>query len=149
MSMSILGPETPLGHAEAKLHVQPTCLIVEDQALIGLALEAYLEEAGFGECEMVPSAAAAMEWLSAHTPSAAILDYSLKDGPCIRLARALRQRGIPFLIYSGHRRTIAPPDLQDVPWLTKPCDRPALLAALIHAVPQLAAEHEDTAAWAD
>ncbi len=77
MSMSILGPETPLGHAEAKLHVQPTCLIVEDQALIGLALEAYLEEVGFGDCETVPSAAEAMEWLSTHTADVVILDYSL------------------------------------------------------------------------
>jgi DNA-binding response OmpR family regulator len=52
-------------------------LIVEDQALIGLALEAYLEEVGFGDCETVPSAAEAMEWLSTHTADVVILDYSL------------------------------------------------------------------------
>jgi DNA-binding response OmpR family regulator len=146
MSMSILGPETPLGHAEAKLHVQPTCLIVEDQALIGLALEAYLEEVGFGDCETVPSAAEAMEWLSTHTADVVILDYSLKDGPCTRLARALREHGIPFVVYSGHQRTIAPLELQGVSWLNKPCDRSALLAALISAVPQLAAGRKKIAA---
>jgi hypothetical protein len=34
---------------------QPTCMIVEDQTLIGLSLEAYLEEAGYGMCEVFPS----------------------------------------------------------------------------------------------
>jgi hypothetical protein len=35
----------------AALPMAPSCLIVEDQALLGLALEAYLEEMGFGMCE--------------------------------------------------------------------------------------------------
>jgi hypothetical protein len=30
-------------------------MIVEDQTLIGLSLEAYLEEAGYGMCEVFPS----------------------------------------------------------------------------------------------
>jgi hypothetical protein len=36
-------------------------MIVEDQALIGFALEAYLKEAGFGTCEVFPSAAEPLE----------------------------------------------------------------------------------------
>jgi DNA-binding NarL/FixJ family response regulator len=55
-----------------------------------------------------------MEWLSTHTADVVILDYSLKDGPCTRLARALREHGIPFVVYSGHQRTIAP-------WSFKAC----------------------------
>jgi DNA-binding NtrC family response regulator len=112
-------------------------MIVEDQALIGLALEAYLEEMGFGDCETLPSGAAALDWLATNRPSIAILDYSLRDGPCTRLVRALQERDIPFVIYSGHKRTVAPPDLQHVPWLNKPCDRPALLAALTRVAPAL------------
>jgi DNA-binding response OmpR family regulator len=112
-------------------------MIVEDQALIGLALEAYLEEMGFGDCETLPSGAVALDWLATNTPSIAILDYSLKDGPCTRLVRTLQERDIPFVIYSGHKQTIAPPELQQVPWLNKPCDRPALLAALTRVAPAL------------
>ena len=114
-------------------------MIVEDQALIGLALEAYLEDMGFEVCEPLSSAAAALEWLATNTPTAAVLDYSLKDGPCTTLARVLTEREIPFVIYSGHRSSIAPPELQKVPWIMKPCDREVLLAALTRAAPALAA----------
>ena len=49
----------------------------------------------------MPSAAEALAWLERDAPSVAILDYSLKDGPCTALARTLRERGVPFIIYSG------------------------------------------------
>jgi DNA-binding response OmpR family regulator len=79
----------------------------EDQALISLSLEAYVEETGFGGCETFPSDAGALGWLATNTPTVAILDYSLKDGPCTSLVRALQECGVPFVIYSGHRRTVA------------------------------------------
>ncbi len=146
MSLGVVGPETPLSLGGAKLFVQQTCLIVEDQALIGLSLEAYLEEAGFGVCETLPTTKAALAWMGTNTPDVAILDYSLKDGPCTALARTLRERGIPFLIYSGHPRSIAPRELQDVPWLHKPCDRAALLAAVTRAPKALPARNTKAAA---
>src|SRR5215213_2351555 len=73
------------------------------------------------------------------TPTVAILDYTLKDGPCITLIRRLAEHGIPFVIYSGHDPSVAPRELRNVPWITKPCDREVLLAALIRAAPALAA----------
>ena len=54
----------------------PICLIVADQALIGLSLEAYLEEVGFGSCEALPTAAEALAWLAMNSPTVAILDYT-------------------------------------------------------------------------
>jgi DNA-binding NtrC family response regulator len=114
-------------------------MIVEDQALIGLAREAYLEDLGFDVGEPLSSAAAALEWLATNTPTVAVLDYTLKDGPCTFLARVLAERGIPFVIYSGHKSSVAPPELQNVPWITKPCDREFLLAALTRTAPALAA----------
>jgi DNA-binding NtrC family response regulator len=146
MSLGFVRAARQLGSAGATNRVQPSCLIVEDQALIGLSLEAYLEEVGFGACTSVSSASEAIEWLSARTPSVVILDYALEDGPCTPLAQRLHRAGIPFLIYSGHQRTSAPVELQSVPWLTKPCDRPTILAALIRTVPQLAGRHEEVAA---
>ena len=103
------------GHRTSETSSQPTCMIVEDQALIGLSLEAYLEGIGFGACETFASSAEALEWLGSHTPTVAILDFSLRDGPCTTLARSLREQGLPFVIYSGHRRELAPSELRDVP----------------------------------
>ncbi len=138
MSLGTVQAETSSGRGTGNLSSPPTCMIVEDQALIGLSLEAYLEEIGFGGCETFPSGAEALRWLAKNTPTVAILDYSLRDGPCTCLVRTLQERGTPFVIYSGHRRSAAPPELQNVPWLNKPCDRAALLAALTQAAPALA-----------
>jgi DNA-binding response OmpR family regulator len=111
------------------------CLVVEDQALIGMAIEAYLEDIGCA-VEPLASGAAALTWLAANTPDAAIIDFLLKDGPGIELARELKRRGVPFVIYSGHpRKSYIPADLQDVPWIEKPADRADLLGALAAVAP--------------
>jgi len=54
------------------------------------------------------------------------------------LARTSQVRDVPFVIYSSHRHEVAPAELRGVPWLGKPCDRVALLAALTRMVPTLA-----------
>src|SRR4051794_16531676 len=67
----------------------PCCLIAEDQALIGMALEAYLEDLGIDVAGPYPSCTEAAGWVEAHTPELAILDFKLKDGSCTDLARSL------------------------------------------------------------
>jgi DNA-binding response OmpR family regulator len=116
---------------------QPICMIVEDQVLVGFSLEAYLEEAGFGTCEVFPSGAEARAWLATHTPTVAVLDFTLQDGPCTTLTGVLTERDIPFIIYSGRKRSVAPRELQHVPWISKPCDREVLLAAITRVAPAL------------
>jgi DNA-binding response OmpR family regulator len=107
------------------------CLLVEDQALIGMALEAYLEEAGYEVAGPFGTCAAALAALDTQTPQVAVIDYRLQDGCCLKLVRGLRALGIPFLVYSGLPRL---PDLSSefrgAPWLEKPADRPALLKAV-------------------
>jgi DNA-binding NtrC family response regulator len=119
-------------------------MIVEDQTLIGLSLEAYMEEMGFRACPVFPSAAEALAWLATNAPTVAVLDYSLRDGPCTTLTGVLAQRSIPFIIYSGCKRSFARRELQSVPWISKPCDREALLAALTRAAPAIAAWQRTT-----
>jgi CheY-like chemotaxis protein len=81
----------------------PCCLVVEDQALIGMALEASLEEQGFQIAGPFARVCDALKWLKEHTPDIALLDLVLGDGPCTQLATTLRSRGVPFAIYSGVR----------------------------------------------
>ena len=138
MSLASREPDTFSVGGSVDSSWRPSCMIVEDQALIGLALEAYFEDLGIAVGEPLSSAAAALDRLDKHTPTVAILDYTLKDGPCITLIRRLAEHGIPFVIYSGHDPSVAPRELRNVPWITKPCDREVLLAALIRAAPALA-----------
>jgi two-component SAPR family response regulator len=109
----------------------PVCMIVEDQALLGLSLEAYLEETGFEVAGPFFTNAEALRWLEAETPDLALLDIMLKDGTSVRIARILKDRGVPFAIYSGLRpEAQGPPEFQDVPWLEKPVGRDALWETL-------------------
>ncbi len=117
----------------------PSCLIAEDQALIGMALESYLEEVGIDVVGPYPSRAEALASIEGHTPALAILDFELADGPCTDLAKALLGRGVPVIIYSGLPRG---PDLADgldgVTWLEKPVDRACLLEEALRLAPALA-----------
>jgi DNA-binding response OmpR family regulator len=114
----------------------PCCLIVEDQVLIALSIEAYLEDAGYSVVGPIINSADALAWLRTHTPQIAILDYSLKDGACTELAAKLSQRQIPFLVYSGHpRRPDTDRAFAAAPWIMKPCTREEILStvqALMH-----------------
>ncbi|WP_170285185.1 response regulator [Microvirga aerophila] len=121
-----------------ELAIQPCCLVVEDQALIAMSIEAYLEDEGF-EVETVTSIAQARAWLEqADTPKLAILDFMLKDGPATEFAAELRRRGIPFVVYSGYPRALGvPSELEEVPWLEKPMGRDELLNALMSLPAQM------------
>jgi DNA-binding response OmpR family regulator len=59
---------------------QLRCLIVEDQTLIAMSIETYLEDVGIA-VQTVTSMAEARAWLEANTADTAIVDFMLKDGP--------------------------------------------------------------------
>ena len=110
---------------------QTRCMIVEDQALIGMSLEASLEEAGFQVAGVFMSNAQALQWLEGDAPDIAVLDIMIKDGTSLEIARALKRLGVPFAIYSGlPPKADCPPELQNVLWLEKPASREILLNVL-------------------
>jgi DNA-binding response OmpR family regulator len=116
----------------------PCCLIAEDQTLIGMALEAILEEIGMAVAGPFPSCEAALAWIDRQTPEVAIIDYRLKDGLCTDLVRALRGRGVPVIIYSGYPHgNDLPPELCGMRWLEKPTARSDLLAAMAQVAPSV------------
>jgi DNA-binding NtrC family response regulator len=120
----------------AHTSVQPSCVIIEDQALIAMSLEAYFEDVGFA-VHTLTSIAQAQAWLKDNTPELAILDFMLRDGPATQLAGELHSRGVPFIVYSGYARHLGvPTQLQEVPWLEKPTRREDLLNALIALPPK-------------
>ncbi|WP_445502501.1 response regulator [Microvirga sp. G4-2] len=110
---------------------QPRCLIVEDQILIALLIEAYLEEAGIA-VQTVASIAEARAWLETNTADIVIVGFMLKDRPATELTGELNRRAIPFVIYSGYPlRQSIPSELQGAPWLKKPTSRNDLLKIVL------------------
>src|SRR3712207_2147131 len=108
----------------------PCCLVLEDQALIGMALEASLEEAGFRVAGPFMSNTETLDWLEDNAPDLALVDILLKDGPCTPVLLVLQNRKIPFAIYSGLKPSAVPPELAPVRWLEKPISRGDLKKAL-------------------
>jgi len=118
---------------------KPCCLIAEDQALIALALEAALEDAGIEIAGPFGSCVAASAWVERHTPELAVLDFKLPDGPCTDLAKTLLGRGVPIIITSGcPHGPETPSELREVIWLEKPVDPASLVAVVARCAPSLA-----------
>jgi DNA-binding LytR/AlgR family response regulator len=107
-------------------------LIVEDDPLISLDLEATVEEFGHavaGSCASIAEAAPFVE----NGIDAAVLDIDVLDGKTFGLARRLRERGLPFIFVSGSARTDLPADLQDAPFHSKPFRGESVMKALADA----------------
>jgi DNA-binding response OmpR family regulator len=110
---------------------QCTVLLLEDEALIAVALQTDLEQAGYAVAGPFMTCASALEWLADHRPDVAILDTVLKDGPCKEVALALTRQGVPFLVYSGHaedRNTLS--ELTSAIWVEKPATTETILQAV-------------------
>ena len=106
-------------------------LLLEDEALIAVALQDDLEEAGYEVAGPFVTCTDALSWLEAHRPDLAVLDTVLKDGPCKEVALRLTSLGVPFLVYSGLvEDTNALPELASATWIEKPATAQALLQAL-------------------
>jgi DNA-binding response OmpR family regulator len=111
-----------------------------------MALEAYLEDAGIDVAGPFPSSAEVAAWAQTYTPELAILDYKLKDGPCVTIAKNLLARGVPVIIYSGMRLSADKPhELAGVRWLEKTVERGTLLKLALQIAPSLACRVQERA----
>ena len=102
-------------------------LVVEDEPLIAMAISQALEESG-AEVTTTNTLRHALLLVEHDGLSAAILDHSLGDGNSSLLYARLKERGIPFLIYSGWARMEGA--CPGVPHIVKPATHRVLLAAV-------------------
>ena len=109
-------------------------LLVEDQMLIAMDVEAMLNERGYGTVITTNSADDAMRLIRAQAPDLAILDVNLGSGTSIGVAEELKRLGVPFIFATGYGDGgIVPEALQDAPIVKKPYDIAAVLSALEQA----------------
>jgi DNA-binding response OmpR family regulator len=95
----------------------PTVLLIEEDPLVG----GTLAEAGYRVAGPLATQDEALAWMDRGAPDSAILDLPLRDGDGSRLARALRESGVPFLVHADDARDAAScAELRAAPRLTKP-----------------------------
>ncbi|CUH39556.1 putative transcriptional regulatory protein pdtaR [Jannaschia seosinensis] len=113
-------------------------LVLEDEMLIAMDIEATLRDAGYENLRVCSSASDARAYLDEHTPVVAVLDVNLGRGETsFDIARELHARGCPLLFMSGYTASTVqlPAELDDARRLSKPFADRDLLAALSEVVP--------------
>jgi CheY-like chemotaxis protein len=109
-------------------------LIVEDEPLIAMMLEDFLESLGHSVSATCDTVGDALTEVERGGFDLAILDVNLKGENVWPVASQLRQRGLPFIIASGGHVDPPPVEFASVPLIEKPytVDRvtPAINAAL-------------------
>ncbi|MBY5645073.1 response regulator [Rhizobium leguminosarum] len=113
-------------------------LLMEDEIIIAMDVEDTLHRAGFHQIETVSSCQAAEEWLTANDPDLVVMDVELKDGIAGAIARSLRDRHIPFIVYTGAQQKVHPDAaaFSEGVWLEKPCEPATLLTEIRRCIRQ-------------
>ena len=113
---------------------QRSVLIVEDEPLIAMMLEDFLESLGHRVAGSVDSVDDALARVEEGGFDIAILDVRLKDGKTSwPIADVLKARGIPFVIATGGHIEPPPAEHADAPNLSKPYTIDAIEPALAKA----------------
>jgi DNA-binding response OmpR family regulator len=105
-------------------------LVIEDEPLISLDLEAILITAG---CEVVGSAGTleqARGLIADAECDAALVDGNLAGQPVDDLAIALTQKNVPFAFITGYGRDSLPNGFREATVVSKPFHQDQLLAAV-------------------
>ncbi|MFC3628554.1 HWE histidine kinase domain-containing protein [Paracoccus angustae] len=109
-------------------------LLVEDQTLIALSLEAELQDHGLEVSGRAASVEAALTVIDRDPPDLAVLDVNLADETSLPVAERLRGRGIPFVFATGYGSDFDLPDsFSDIPVATKPYQIQDILGKLAEA----------------
>ncbi|WP_119679334.1 response regulator [Indioceanicola profundi] len=106
-------------------------LVVEDEALIGMALAVTLVDGGHKVCGPVPSVDAALREAARCRPDVALVDVRLKGTATgLELTPKLAAMGVRCVIMSAHTTRREAEESGAVGWLPKPCSSRAVLAAV-------------------
>jgi DNA-binding response OmpR family regulator len=95
-------------------------MVVEDNALVALDIEAMLQEAGYTVLGPLATVAAALAFLAEVRPDAVLLDLKLQDGSATPIATVLGDLGVPFALLTGMDHAAIDGALLRMPRLAKP-----------------------------
>lgn len=129
----LLGASSQEIAATTQPSIVHSVLVLEAEPFIALDIEVTLEEVGF-PVQACFTRTEALEWLTSNTPSAAVLDYQLRDGVCTDVASLLQTRGVPIIFCSGANPREVVSVFGEASWLPKPFDYQQLTDLVMQAV---------------
>ena len=111
-------------------------LVVEDEALIAMDLQALLEEAGYDVIGPANSSAAALALIDTEDPDVALLDVNLGRSDAFGVASVLTERKTQVIFLTGHTAHKLPQQHRHLPLVSKPYLPQVLLQAVERALEQ-------------
>ena len=102
-------------------------LIVEDDYLTAEGLSHTIADYGFTVVGPVDTADRAVRLIGQELPDGALLDVRLREGSAVDVAKALQERGVPFVVMSGYSHDTLPPELKKAPFVAKPMTESELI----------------------
>jgi DNA-binding response OmpR family regulator len=105
-------------------------LLVEDEPLVALHVQEFLERAG-ARVLLGPSLATARTHARHTDLSAAVLDHALRNEDSSEICTILKERNIPFVLYSGYSNVSG--DCADGKLVHKPAP-PDVVVAILEGV---------------
>jgi DNA-binding response OmpR family regulator len=105
-------------------------LVLEDDYYLATDTARALQGAGAQVIGPCPNEDAAQDEMAGATPTGAVVDINLGHGASFRIARELRERGIPFVFVTGYDQEVVPPEFAAVERLQKPVDLRQIVGSL-------------------
>src|SRR3954454_21396224 len=102
-------------------------LVVENELLIAMDISQALKDAG-ANATTTMTVRHALILVEHDGLAGAILDHALQDGDSTALCIRLKERGIPYISYSGYKPV--PGAAPEAPHITKPVSMNVLLSAM-------------------
>jgi DNA-binding response OmpR family regulator len=102
-------------------------LVVEDEVLIAMDIAQALDRAG-ANATMTTTVRHAIILVEHDGLSGAIMDHALSDGDSTKLCARLKERGIPYLSYSGFEPVQGAS--KDAPHIMKPASMDVLMSTM-------------------
>ena len=110
-------------------------LLVEDDLFLGMDMTDHLTQRGCTVYGPITNVASAMELIATDDFDFIILDVQMNGKSIEPIARALQDRGLPFVFYTGDRRNAETVDLDsEVPTFIKPMPIPDLIDKVCEAL---------------
>jgi CheY-like chemotaxis protein len=113
----------------------PTILVLDDDALIAMELEAILQDAGYRVAGPAIDVPESLALIDAETIDAAILDLNLDGERSDPVADRLAELAIPFAYLTGHAEEVIDERHRHAPLISKPFDDRRLLRTLAEMGP--------------
>ena len=105
-------------------------ILIEDEALVAMELEATLSGAGYEVVGAAGNLEEAKRLIAEGGCDAALLDVNLGGRPVDELVAALKRRNVPFAFVTGYGRSALPDGCRDAIVVEKPFSRDRLIAAV-------------------